>query len=104
MNTKNILFVSLYDFDSINCRAIYPDLVRKLAAEGNRVTVLSPVEKRNVKSGTSDIITGENYRIMKPVIGNIQKTAYIEKGISTLTFSRMLISYCKKKIFCDAST
>lgn len=93
---RNILFVSLYDFNNINCRAIYPDLIRKLIAEGHNVTIISPVEKRNKTDNVPRTINGDGYRICKPVIGNIQKTAYIEKGVSTLTLPYQLKKYYKR--------
>ena len=79
----NILFLTLLDFASIEERGIYTDLMRKFVEEGHMVYIVSPTEKR--KNQPISLVDGYNHRILKPQIGNIQKTNLIEKGISTLT-------------------
>ena len=78
----NILFVSLGDWDSIEVRGIYTDLLRTFRDLGHNVSVISPTERRNGKPST--VIDDGAARISKPRIGNIQKTGIIEKGISTV--------------------
>lgn len=79
---KNILFLTLLDFASIDEKNLYTDLLRQFVKNGHNVHVLSPIEKRN--GGTTHIIEEENCKILKFKIGNMQKTNLIEKGISML--------------------
>ena len=88
----NILFLSL-DFDSLDEQNIYTDLLKEFVKNGNYVVAISPVEKRNY-NGQKNIIFDE-YSIMKPVIGNIQKTNILEKGFSTITLERIMIRSIK---------
>ena len=79
---KNILFLTLLDFESIDEKNLYTDLLRQFVKNGHNVHVLSPIEKRN--GGTTHIIEQENCKILKFKIGNMQKTNLIEKGMSML--------------------
>lgn len=85
----NILFLSLLDFSSLNERSIYTDLLRKFRDNGHVIYTVSPVERR--KSGETSLIDEDDCKILKLKIGNIQKTNYIEKGISLLTLQRQYI-------------
>lgn len=87
--------MSLLDFENLEIKNIYTDLLRKLVANGHNVYIISPVEKRNGVKSTV-FIRKEGYCILKPIIGNIQKANYIEKGISTLTLERILIKSIQK--------
>lgn len=42
----NILFLTLLDFDSIDERNIYTDLLREFYKNGHSVYAVSPVERR----------------------------------------------------------
>ena len=46
MSSKNILFITLLRIDSINERGIYNDLLRDLQNKGNKIFVVSPLERR----------------------------------------------------------
>lgn len=92
----NILFLSLLDFENLEDKNIYSDLMKTFALHGHYVTVISPYEKRKNKSETQIFIG--NVQIHKPVIGNITKTGFIEKGISTITFEKKILNYIKRKI------
>lgn len=85
----NILFLSLLDFSSLNERSIYTDLLRKFRDNGHVIYAVSPVERR--KSGETSLIDEDDCKILKLKIENIQKTNYIEKGISLLTLQRQYI-------------
>lgn len=77
----NILFMSLCNFNSINERGIYTDLLRVFIEKGNKVFILSPV---SFNDGSPRIVE-ENYcTIIKVFTGKIQKTNIIEKGINTI--------------------
>ena len=90
----NILFLTLSDFNSIDERGIYTDLLREFVKNEHKVYIISPVEKR--KNLPTKLINNVNYQILKLKVGNIQKTNFIEKGISTLTLESKFISGIKK--------
>ena len=91
----NILFMTLLDFDSISVRNIYTDILRKFHSEGHAIYVVSPTERRKCK-GTRYLRPEDSVWILKPRIGNIQKTNTIEKGISTLTLEGKFIAAIRK--------
>lgn len=78
----NVLFLTLYGFESIQERNIYPDLLREFVKNGHKVYVISPTEKREGKE--THIVKEGNSTILRLQIGNTQKTNIIEKGISTV--------------------
>lgn len=90
----NILFLSLLDFNSLDERNIYTDFLRKLIENGHYVCAVSPVEKRNKQIAQQ--FEEQKFKILKPKIGNTQKTNMIEKGISILTLESKLIKSIKK--------
>ncbi|SHJ45136.1 glycosyltransferase family 4 protein [Pseudobutyrivibrio xylanivorans] len=90
----NILFLSLLDFNSLDERGIYTDLLRYIEYAGHTVFAISPVEKRN--GGETRLIREETSCILKLKIGNIQKTNVVEKGITTVTLERRFVNAIKK--------
>ncbi len=90
----NILFLSLFDFDSFSQRNIYTDLLREFIKNGHRIYCISPVERRKNQS-THMIHEGESC-ILKLKIGNTQKVNVIEKGLSTLRIESLFIRGIKK--------
>lgn len=90
----NILFITLLDFQSIDEKGIYTDLLREFANDNHNLYIVSPTEKRNNIS--THIIKIENCKILKLKIGNMQKTNIIEKGISTLTIESRMKSGIKE--------
>lgn len=78
----NILFLTLVQFESLQERNIYTDLLREFTKHGHRVYVISPVEKRQNRE--THLNKEENAAILRLKIGNTQKTNIIEKGISTI--------------------
>ncbi len=90
----NILFLSLLDFDSLEERNIYSDLIREFIKNGHSVTCISPVERR--KKQKTHLISLGNSCILKLKIGNTQKVNIFEKGISTLLIERQFKSAIKK--------
>lgn len=90
----NVLFMSLLDFDSLNERNIYTDLLRQFVIKGHDVTVISPYEKRTDKK--ERLIREQNSIIVKIEIGNIQKVNFVEKGISTMLLEYQLICGIRK--------
>jgi len=92
----NIIFLSLYDFDSLNENNIYIDLINEFISNNHFVYIVSPIEKRKNKKAT--VIQGERYKIIKPIIGNITKTNSFEKLISTLLIGIKINGYIFRNI------
>lgn len=78
----NILFITLHDIQDIDSKGIYEDLLREFVRNQHQVSVVSPTERRNAKK--TYMIHKKNCQILKVKTGNIQKTNFIEKGISTV--------------------
>lgn len=94
----NILMLTLLDFDTIYESGIYQDLMREFEKHGNHVYIISPVERR--RHINTHIIRDNKVTILKLKIGNIQKTNFIEKGISTVLIEYLYISAIKR-YFCN---
>lgn len=83
----NVLFLSLFRFDSANDAGIYPDLLREFCKNGHQVYALSPVEV--LQNEEEHIIYEPGFTIAKVRTGRIQKvTSVIEKGINTILIER----------------
>lgn len=91
-----LLFLTLYDFNSVQERQVYPDLLREFIRHGHEIYAISPVEKR--KHQATHIIEEERTKILKLQIGNTQKTNIIEKGINTF-FLGFVFKRAIKKFF-----
>ena len=95
------MFISLVDFDSIKSHGLYSDLLREFVKNGHDITIVSPNERRTKKK--TICFDEKNVRFIKPLIGNIQKTNFFEKGISTMLLSAQLSGaikkYCNDKQF-----
>lgn len=90
----NVLFLTLVQFDSLQERNIYTDLLREFVKNSHKVYVISPVEKR--QNQPTHIIREKHARILRLKIGNTQKTNIIEKGISTLRIEAQYKNAIKK--------
>lgn len=90
----NVLFLTLSNFESIQERSIYPDLLREFVRNGHHVYVISPVERK--QRVHTHIVHEGHATILKLRIGNIQKTNVMEKGISTLTIEPLMIHAIKR--------
>lgn len=90
----NILFLTLLDFESLDEKNIYTDLLREFTKHGHNLFVISPVERK--KKQESKLIETEKAAILKLKIGNTQKTNIIEKGISTIGIEPRFIAGIKK--------
>ena len=90
----NVLFITLLDFDNLNTSNIYTDLLSEFVKNGHNVYIISPTEKRFRRK--TQLIKELNYQIVKKKIGNIQKTNFIEKGISTLKIDGQFLRTVKR--------
>lgn len=99
--TVNILFLTLFSFESIKERTLYTDLLREFVNRGHHIYAISPVEKKyNIET---HMVLEERAQILRLRIGNTQKTNIIEKGISTIMieplFKNALTKYFKEVKF-----
>lgn len=77
-----VIFLTLVRINNIEEKGIYHDLLKKFAAEGHEVVVVTPNERRfKQESGLTSI---GNIKILEVKTPNIQKTNIVEKGIGTL--------------------
>lgn len=90
----NILFLSLLDFETLEEHNIYTDLLREFVKNGNSVYAISPNERRKGKE--TYLLSKKNEVILKLKIGNVQKTNFIEKGISTITLEGKYVKGIRK--------
>ena len=90
----NILFMTLYRIDDINNRGIYEDLLREFIKNNHQVHIISPTERRFNEE--THIKNYDNCKLLMVKTGNIQKTGFIEKGISTVLLESQYISAVKK--------
>ncbi len=83
-----ILFFSLLEINEISTRGLYTDLLREYVKNGHDVTVISPVERRSGRR--SERIDRDSLHILRIRTGNIQKTNYLEKGLSLVLLGRQI--------------
>ncbi len=92
----NVLFLTTGRFDSIEQRALYPDLLREFRKSGHKIYCVSSYEKRLGKK-TELIEEGGAYSLHVK-IGNITKCGMVEKGISTLLIESQYLKAIKKHL------
>ena len=91
----NVLLLTLLDFESIEERWIYTDLLREFVKNGHYVYSVSPIEKRTGKE--ERVLVEQGSTILKLKIGNVTKASnVIEKGISTLQIESQFIRGIKQ--------
>ncbi|MCY1662986.1 glycosyltransferase family 4 protein [Chryseobacterium sp. SL1] len=90
----NILFLTLAKIDTLNKSGIYHDLMREFSVHGHLLYIVSPSERReNLKT----IVKNEgNTKFLNVRTLNIQKTNFVEKGISTLLIERLFFKAINK--------
>ena len=90
----NVLFLSLGRYWSIKESEGYTDLLREFIRKGHEVYIVSPTERREGKK--TQLIKEEGSVILKVKTGNIQKTNFIEKGISTILIEFQFLKAIKR--------
>lgn len=90
----NILFLSLLDYENIDDRNIYTDLLREFWKDGHNLYVVSPVERKTRKK--SRVLRTDKAVIVKPLINDMQKVGYVKKVISLFTIEPILVNAIKK--------
>jgi len=89
-----ILFLTLHNFENINSSGIYPDFIKEIANRGNEIYVVSPREKRYKLE--TELVEKGNIKSLRVKTGNITKTNFLEKGISTLIIENQYLKAIKK--------
>jgi glycosyltransferase involved in cell wall biosynthesis len=92
-----ILFITLAIKD-LTGNGLYVDLLRELKNRENDVYVVCPVERRYKES--TNLIVEESISFLRAKTGNITKTNFIEKGISTLLIEKQFTKSIKS-FYCD---
>lgn len=95
----NVIFLTLDDFQNIEERGIYHDLMRKFRDEGHDVYVLAPHEREQgpwLKVKGSRLKKMNGVHILTVNTLKVQKTNVLEKGIGTLLIERQFNVAIKK--------
>lgn len=77
-----IIFLTIGGVKNVNQSGVYTDLLRYFHKNGHQVYVVSQLERRQKQKTFFEISSGIN--ILRVKTGNITKTKWFEKGISTL--------------------
>ncbi|MNB99868.1 putative glycosyl transferase [compost metagenome] len=89
-----ILFMTLAYPEGENSRNLYVDLMQEFKNRGNEVYVICQREKRYRKETAIKLESG--IQVLRVKTGNVTKTGFIEKGISTLMIERQFIQAIKE--------
>ena len=90
----NLLFLTVYNLNSIQDSGIYQDLLREFVKKGDHVYVVSPNERRF--DGKTHVIEEPHCRILQVKTLNQQKCSMVEKGLGILLLERQYIQAIKK--------
>ena len=75
----NVIFLTMVPSSSLSERGIYTDLLRQFVANGHKVYVVYPYERRFGKATETYEVDGAHFLGVKTL--NLQKTNVVEKGI-----------------------
>ena len=89
-----VLFLTLVKIDDIECYGIYSDLLRKFRNEGHDVNIVCPNERKH--NGSTSLLKKNGVSILNVWTTNIQKTNFLEKGITTLLIEYLFLFAIKK--------
>lgn len=97
----NLLFITVADMRDVDTHGIYSDLMREFLKNGHEVFIASPAERRNdMPTSVIEYNSSKDWHahlhILKIRTGNIQKTNFVEKGISTILLEKQLKNGIKK--------
>lgn len=92
----NILFLSIGELKSLDQKGIYTDLLREFVADGHKIYVVSPREKRLALPTEYTVEDDVNFLWVRT--GNITKTNLIEKGVSTIMIERLFLGAIRKHL------
>ncbi|OKP93054.1 glycosyltransferase WbuB [Paenibacillus sp. P32E] len=89
-----VLFLTLAYPEGENSRNLYVDLMQEFYARGNEVYVICQREKRYEKE--TELNEESGIQVLRVRTGNVTKTGFIEKGISTLLIEKQFKKAIKK--------
>ncbi|WIV12118.1 glycosyltransferase family 4 protein [Proteiniborus sp. MB09-C3] len=89
----NILFLTISSMNNLDGNGLYIDLINELKDRENNVYIVCPNEKRNGKRTVNE--KREKVSVLRVRTGNITKTNFIEKGISTILIESQFIKAIK---------
>lgn len=91
-----ILFLTLLEIEDLNEHGIYHDLLREFVKNGHEITVITIREKN--KNQPTELVKQEKVEFLYIKTGNITKTNFLEKGLTTFFLPYVIISKIKKYI------
>lgn len=91
-----VLFLTLVNIQNIECQGIYTDLLRKFRDNGHEVIIVCSSERKFREK--TKYYTNGGVEILKVWTTNIQKTNFIEKGITTLLLEFYYYKAIKKYV------
>ena len=80
-----ILFLTLMKIYSPSDEGIYMDLMKCFAEKGHKVSIISPLEKK--EAGEEEVISAPNISLVRCRTGNLFGVGMLEKGISQMRLS-----------------
>jgi hypothetical protein len=90
----NILFLTLAKMNTLSQRGLYQDLMREFSGHGHHLYIVSPTERR--ENQKTSLKSEGNTKFLNVRTLNIQKTNFIEKGISTISIEKLFLRSVKK--------
>ena len=80
-----ILFLTLMKIYSPSDEGIYMDLMKCFAEKGHKVSIISPLEKK--EAGEEEVISAPNISLVRCRTGNLFGVGMLEKGISQMSLA-----------------
>ena len=78
----NILYLTISDFSDLSKRGIYTDLIREFLAQGHKISIITPSERRYGKP--TQLLSNDGCTTLRLKTGNLFGTNLVEKGLSNL--------------------
>lgn len=101
LKSMNVIFLTMVPSSSLSERGIYTDLLRHFVANGHKVYVVYPYERRLGKATEAYEVDGTHFLGVKTL--NLQKTNVAEKGIGQVLvetlFKKAIKKYWKNERF-----
>lgn len=85
-----MLFLTIGTFPGVTHRGIYTDLLREFRDRGHEVYVVRARERR--EGGRTDLICEDGIHVLGVRTGNLTKSGFLEKAVSTLLVERQFKS------------
>ena len=89
-----ILFLTLMKIYSPSDEGIYMDLMKCFAEKGHKVSIISPLEKK--EAGEEEVISAPNINLVRCRTGNLFGVGMLEKGISQMRLASQYLKAANK--------